>query len=82
MGHSKPTDRAMVRLNAGPKDAIEHAPIIYTPNAARFVRQERLYGGPFKIAEFVAHDPRLQFRSLKHVSGSAINPAGRVSQTL
>ena len=29
---------------------------------------------PFSIAEFVAHDPRLQFRSLKHVSGSAINP--------
>jgi len=29
---------------------------------------------PFGIAEFVAHDPRLQFRSLKHVSGSAINP--------
>jgi hypothetical protein len=27
-----------------------------------------------KIAEFVAHDPRLQFRSFNHVSGSAINP--------
>jgi hypothetical protein len=35
------------------------------PNAARFVRQERLDGGPFRIAEFVAHDPRLQFRSMK-----------------
>jgi len=54
-----------------PKYAIEHTAIIYTPNAARFVRQKRLDDGPFSIAEFVAHDPRLQFRSF---SGSAINP--------
>jgi hypothetical protein len=62
-----------------PKDAIEHPPIIYTPNAARFVRQERLDGGPFKIAEFVAHDPRLRFRSLKSRLGQRHQPtiAGR-----
>jgi hypothetical protein len=30
----------------------------------------RLDGGPFKIAEFVAHDPRLRLRSFNHVSGS------------
>jgi hypothetical protein len=29
---------------------------------------------PFIIAEFVAHDSRLRFRSLNHVSDSAINP--------
>jgi hypothetical protein len=34
----------------------------------------RLDGGPFIIAEFVAHDSRLRFRSLSHISGSAINP--------
>ena len=45
-----------------PKDAIEHAPIVYPWHAARFVRQQGLNGGPFKIAEFVAYDPRLQFR--------------------
>jgi hypothetical protein len=34
----------------------------------------RLDLGPFIIAEFVAHDSRLRFRSLNLVSGSAINP--------
>ena len=57
-----------------PKDAIEHAPVIYTRNAARLVRQERLDGGPFIIGEFVAHDSRLRFGSLNHASGDAINP--------
>src|SRR5262245_34636178 len=56
-----------------PKDAIEHATIIYAPNAARLVRQQRFDGGPFAIAEFVAHDSRVRFRSLNHVSGAAIN---------
>jgi hypothetical protein len=81
VGHSNLADRAMVRLNEEPKRC---RPIIYTPNAARLVRKERLDGGPFKIAEFVAHDPSLQFRSLKHVSGSAINPipGGRVTNAL
>jgi hypothetical protein len=65
-------DHAMAHQN--PKDAIEHATVIYTPNAARLVRQHRLDGGPFIIAEFVAHDSRLRFRSLNHVTGSAINP--------
>src|SRR5260221_11803825 len=41
----------------------------------RDVRQHPLDGGPFKIAEFVAHDSKLLFRSLNHVSGSAINPS-------
>src|ERR1044072_1251966 len=84
-----PTDKAIVAGGVGakvhrhiaprcagtqdPKDAIEHATIIYAPNAARLVRQHRLDGGPFVIAEFVAHESRLRFRSLNHVSGSAIN---------
>ena len=38
------------------KDAIEHATIIYTPNATRFVWQHRFDRGPFAIAELVAHD--------------------------
>ena len=57
-----------------PKDAIEHATVIYTPNATRFVRQHGFDGGPFIIAECVAHDSKLRFRSLNHVSGNAINP--------
>ncbi|GLR56901.1 hypothetical protein GCM10007919_16250 [Rhizobium indigoferae] len=32
--------------------AIEHAAVIYPPNAARLVGQHRLDGGPFIIAEF------------------------------
>ena len=56
-----------------PKDAIEHATVIYTPNPARFVRQHRLDRNPFIIAEFVAHDSRLPFQNLNHVSGNAIN---------
>src|SRR5262249_5126677 len=57
-----------------PKDAIEHATVIYPPNAARLVGQHRFDGGPFVVAEFVAHDSRLRIRSLNHVSGSAIKP--------
>ena len=34
--------------------------MIYTPNAARFVRQKRLDDGPFSIAEFVAHDSEVE----------------------
>jgi hypothetical protein len=47
--------------------------VVYTLNAARLVRQHRFDGGPFIIAEFVMQDSRLRFRSLNHVSGSAIN---------
>jgi hypothetical protein len=46
----------MAHLNAEPKDAIEHAAVIYTLNATRFVWQLRFDGGPFIVAEFVAHD--------------------------
>jgi hypothetical protein len=63
----------MAHLNEEPKDAIEHATVINAPNAARLVRQHQLDGGPFIIAEFVAHDSWLRFRSLNHVSCSAIN---------
>jgi hypothetical protein len=65
-----------------PKDAIEHATIIYTPNATRFVRQHRFDGGPFIIAEFAAHDSRLPFRSLNHVHGSVINPQWVIAASL
>jgi hypothetical protein len=34
--------------------SLEHAPVIYTRNAARPVRQERLDGRPFIVGEFVA----------------------------
>ena len=36
----------MAHLNAGTKRCIEHAPIIYTRNAALLVRQHRFDGGP------------------------------------
>jgi hypothetical protein len=38
-----------------------------------FVGQHRLDGGPLIIAEFVAHDWRVQFRSLNHVRRGAAN---------
>jgi hypothetical protein len=47
-----------------PKDGIEHATVIYTPNAARLVRQHRFNGGPFKAAEFVARSPTLSWNHL------------------
>jgi hypothetical protein len=66
----------MAHLNAGPNDAIEHAAAIYSPNAARLVRQHRLNGGPLIIAELLAHDLRLRFR------GSAINRYGEIALSL
>jgi hypothetical protein len=30
----------MAHLNGGPKDPVEHAPVVHTRNAARLVRQE------------------------------------------
>jgi hypothetical protein len=50
----------------------EYATIIYTWDAAR----HRLDGGPFKFAEFVAHDSRLRFGSLNHAQGGNINRKG------
>ena len=57
-----------------PKDAVEHAAVIYTRHATRLIRQERPDGGSFIIGEFVAHDSRLRFGSLNHAPGGAINP--------
>jgi hypothetical protein len=48
-----------------PKDAVEHAPVIYAWHAARLVRQHRLDGVPFIFGEFVAHDSRLLFWDLE-----------------
>ncbi|OCK55824.1 hypothetical protein LMTR3_33475 [Bradyrhizobium sp. LMTR 3] len=52
-------------------DAIEHASVIYTRNAARLVRQHRFDGGPFVTAELVAHDSR------NHGYSGTINPNWR-----
>jgi hypothetical protein len=41
-GPSCPEGRAMAHLSGGPKDAFEHATIIYPPNAARLIGQHRL----------------------------------------
>ncbi len=49
-------------------------PVIHTRHAARFVRQERLNGGPFIVGEFVAHDSRPRFGSLNHALVDTINP--------
>jgi hypothetical protein len=65
-----------------PKDAIEHATVIYAPNAARLVRQHRFDGGPFIITEFVAHDSWLRFRSLNHVRGDTIKPRWPAAEQL
>ena len=56
-----------------PQDAIEHATVICTRNAARLVRQHRLDAAPIMLAEFIAHDSRVQFESLNHVHGRTIN---------
>jgi hypothetical protein len=56
-----------------PKDAIEHATVIYTPNAARLVGQYRHVGSPFIIAEFIAHDSNLPLRSLNQIETNAFN---------
>lgn len=61
-GQSSPADRATVK----PKDAVEHAPVIYRGHAARLVRQERLSGYPFIVGKFVAHGSRPCFGSLNH----------------
>src|ERR1700730_86416 len=58
-----------------PKDAVEHAPVIYTGHAARFARQERLDGGPFIIGEFVAHDSRAPVWELESRAGPHHQPA-------
>jgi hypothetical protein len=61
-------------LQQDPKDAIERATIIYSPNATLLVPQHRFNGSPFVIAEFVAHDSRLRFRSLNHIHGVTYKP--------
>jgi hypothetical protein len=65
---------ALCPSSQDPEDTIEHATVIYTRNAARLIGKHRLDGGPLIVAEFVAHDSRLQYWSLNHGSGSAINP--------
>jgi hypothetical protein len=75
-------DRAMAHLNAEPKDAIEHATVIDTPNTARLVAQHWLDGGPFIIAEFVAHDLRLRFQGLNHLHRVSIKPQCLVAKPL
>src|SRR5438270_3918787 len=38
--------------------------VVYAANATRLIRQHRFDGGPFMIAELVAHESRLLFQSL------------------
>ena len=47
-----------------------------------FVRQHRFDGGPFITAEFVAHNSRLEFRSLNHLHIRTINPQQPVTEPL
>jgi hypothetical protein len=39
----------------------------------RFVRKHRVDETPFAVGEFVAHDSKLQFKSLNHVYADATN---------
>jgi hypothetical protein len=66
VGHSKPADRAMVRLTQDPKDAVEDTPVIYPWHAARLVRQHRPDRCPFVVGELVAHNSSPRFRGLNH----------------
>src|SRR5258706_4582589 len=67
-----------------PKDAIEHATVIYAPNAARLVRQHRLDGCPFVIAEFVAHGspPGSELQSPLGPGHQPSTPRGRAANGL
>ena len=56
-----------------PKDAVQHAAVIYTRHATRLIRQDGLDGGPFIIGEFVAHDSKLRFGSLNHRLPAELN---------
>jgi hypothetical protein len=56
-----------------PKDAVEDIPVVHTGNAARLVRQHWVDGSLFKISELVAHDSKLQFRSLNHAPAADLN---------
>jgi hypothetical protein len=57
-----------------PKDAVQDTAVVHTRDTARLVRPHRLDGRPLVVGEFVAHDSRLQFGSLDHPPGDAINP--------
>jgi hypothetical protein len=48
-----------------PKDAIKSAPVVNAGNAACFVREHRPDDTPFAVAEFISHDAKLRFWSLK-----------------
>ena len=52
--HPPPKPRLKLRyLGLLYRYAIEHATVIYTPNATRLVRQHRLDGGPLMIADMI-----------------------------
>ena len=55
----------MAHPNAGPKRWHRARGGHLPDERPRLVRQHRLNGGPPMLAEFVAHDSRLRFRSLK-----------------
>ena len=50
------------------ENSIEDTAVVNPGNATRHVRQHGLYGSPFTIREFVAHDSSPQFASLNHGS--------------
>jgi hypothetical protein len=54
----------------------------FTANVARLVRQHRLDGDPFIIAEFVAHDSKLRSERLNHTHSRIINPQRPVAWPL
>ena len=47
--------------------------VVHAGNAARFVRKHRFDDAPFAVAEFVAHDSELRFRSLNLAHDQGIN---------
>src|ERR1700738_2562432 len=88
-----PTNEAIITSSAGtigfrqiapwrartqdPKDAVEHASVIYARNAARLVRQHWLDRGPFIIGEFVAHENQAPFGGLNDSLATGDEPQGR-----
>jgi transposase len=71
-------DRIMDALAAGHDAAVQ----MIDTSVVRVHQHGACNRGPFIVTEFVAHDSRLQFRSLNHVRGRAINPQWPVAGPL
>lgn len=60
-----------------PENTVQHAPVIDARNAARLVRQQRLYDRPFPVRQFVSpphHHASIAMERLNHASRQTSSP--------